>query len=191
MSRPERPLDPRQGPVESFAYDLRQLRRKSGNLTYRQLAKIAGFSNTTLSTAARGERLPSLDVCLAYVRSCGGDVGQWEERWRRVAQEIEERESTPAGAGPAHLSSTNVPRHGYSGSVDTLAEERQTSANTPENPLPLNGVKSWTGGPTETMRSRIEHLERRLWQILFIGAASLLFSLAVAVSLILLMVSRM
>lgn len=62
MSRPETPLDPRQGPLESFAYDLRQLRRRSGNPAYRELAQTAGFSSTTLSTAARGERLPTMEV---------------------------------------------------------------------------------------------------------------------------------
>ncbi|HKT04785.1 MAG TPA: hypothetical protein VJT31_35170, partial [Rugosimonospora sp.] len=32
--------------------------------------------------------MPSLDVTLAYVRACGGDVAVWERRWRAVAAEL-------------------------------------------------------------------------------------------------------
>ncbi|ADI09513.1 putative WD-40 repeat protein [Streptomyces bingchenggensis BCW-1] len=42
---------------------------------------------STLSQAAAGERLPSLPVVLAYVRACGGDPEEWEERWRQAAAE--------------------------------------------------------------------------------------------------------
>jgi hypothetical protein len=33
--------------------------------------------------------LPSLSVTLAYVRGCGGDVEEWERRWRATAEEID------------------------------------------------------------------------------------------------------
>lgn len=45
------------------------------------------FSASTLSEAASGKRLPSLEVTLAYVRACGGDVAEWEKRWRQVAED--------------------------------------------------------------------------------------------------------
>lgn len=85
MPRTEKPLDPLTGPVAAFAYDLRALRGKAGSPPYRTLARRAGYSATTLSVAASGSKLPSLDVTLAYVQACGGDPGLWRERWQTLA----------------------------------------------------------------------------------------------------------
>ena len=52
------------------------------------MARRTGLGATTLSGAASGERLPSLRVVLAYVRACGGDPLEWEERWRRAVREV-------------------------------------------------------------------------------------------------------
>ncbi|MFE6866603.1 helix-turn-helix domain-containing protein [Kitasatospora sp. NPDC057692] len=79
--RPERPLDPDAGPVEAFAHALRALRREAGNPSYRWIADRAHYSHTVLSDAARGERLPTLAVTLAFVEACGADRGAWEARW--------------------------------------------------------------------------------------------------------------
>ncbi|MGQ4404095.1 hypothetical protein ACN6K4_005700 [Streptomyces hayashii] len=84
MGRPERPLDPTAGPVPRLAYELRKLRTNAGNPSYRSMAQTAGFSATTLSQAAAGERLPSLAVVRGYVRACGGDPGEWADRWREA-----------------------------------------------------------------------------------------------------------
>ncbi|MGW7260200.1 nSTAND1 domain-containing NTPase [Streptomyces sp. NPDC054834] len=88
MGRREGPLDPAAGPVQRFAFELRKLRRDTGGLTYRAMAQRAGYSVATLSRAAAGEQLPSLAVVRGYVRACGADVGEWERRWRSVAQEV-------------------------------------------------------------------------------------------------------
>lgn len=85
MARRPRPVDPHEGPLQAFAYDLRQLREKAGNPTYRILAGKAGYSPATLSEAARGLRRPSLDVTLAYVGACGGDPDEWRLRWHALA----------------------------------------------------------------------------------------------------------
>src|SRR5436305_5075061 len=84
MARKPRPVDPTAGPLQEFAHDLRLLREKAGNPTYRSLAQSAGFGATTLGEAAGGVRFPSLDVTLAYVGACGGDTAEWEERWQLV-----------------------------------------------------------------------------------------------------------
>jgi WD40 repeat protein/energy-coupling factor transporter ATP-binding protein EcfA2 len=89
MPRPERPLDPEAGAVQRFAVELRGLRRLAGNPGYRELARRAHYSATTLAQAARGEGLPSLDVTLAYVRACNGDTAAWATRWRAVADELD------------------------------------------------------------------------------------------------------
>ncbi|MFF9772904.1 hypothetical protein ACF1HJ_04360 [Streptomyces sp. NPDC013978] len=101
MGRPERPLDPAAGPVQRLAHELRELRRAAGGPSYRAMAEDAGFSATTLSQAAAGERLPSLAVVQGYVRACGGDPADWEPRWKEAdaaagAAAVEDGDDHPA-----------------------------------------------------------------------------------------------
>ncbi|WP_123979139.1 hypothetical protein [Streptomyces sp. Ag109_O5-1] len=49
------------------------------------MAQRTGHGASTLSQAAAGERMPTLPVALAYVRACGGDQTEWEERWHEAA----------------------------------------------------------------------------------------------------------
>ncbi len=88
MGRPERPVDPTAGPLQRFAYELRQLRRQAGNPSYRQMARRAHYSATALSEAAGGEKLPSRHVTRAYVGACGGNPDEWEARWRAVEEAL-------------------------------------------------------------------------------------------------------
>ncbi|MFI0447464.1 helix-turn-helix domain-containing protein [Actinomadura sp. 6N118] len=92
--RPERAVDPDAGPVERLAWELRQLREQAGAPSYRLLAKKAHYSASTLAEAARGRRLPTLEVTLAYVEACGGDKDEWTARWRAAAG------PTVSAAGP-------------------------------------------------------------------------------------------
>jgi hypothetical protein len=82
MPRPERPLDPATGSVAEFADRLRRLRKQAGSPSYRHIAAQTHFSDTTLSEAAAGRRMPTLDVTLAYVRACGGDPVEWQQLWQ-------------------------------------------------------------------------------------------------------------
>ncbi|WFE44579.1 helix-turn-helix domain-containing protein [Verrucosispora sp. WMMD1129] len=88
MARAERPLDPTADPLQAFAADLRILRDKAGRPTYQALARRAHRSASSLSEAAGGRRLPTLDTTLAYVRALGGDEAEWTERWRVVAGHV-------------------------------------------------------------------------------------------------------
>jgi transcriptional regulator with XRE-family HTH domain len=88
MGRREKELDPQAGPVQAFAYELRQLRSAAGNPPYRELSKRAGFSAPTLSEAASGRRLPSLQVALAYATALGGEATEWERRWRSAHEQV-------------------------------------------------------------------------------------------------------
>lgn len=85
--RREQPLDPQAGPLERFALGLRELRESAG-LTYLDMAQGAHFAASTLSQAAAGQRLPTREVLLAYVRACGGDPGRWADYWERVRREV-------------------------------------------------------------------------------------------------------
>ncbi|MET9083960.1 hypothetical protein ABZX77_19105, partial [Streptomyces sp. NPDC004237] len=101
MARPERPVDPEAGPVQRLAHQLRELRRSAGGPSYRTMTKTAGFSATTLSQAAAGERLPSLDVLRGYVRACGGDPEEWEPRWKEAEAELAQAPAPDEPESPA------------------------------------------------------------------------------------------
>jgi hypothetical protein len=88
VGRPERPLDPGDGPLQEFALALRQLRAAAGYPSYRVLASTALFSASVLSCAASGLAFPTLPVTLAYARACGGDVAEWRGRWEATAIEL-------------------------------------------------------------------------------------------------------
>ena len=101
MGRPERPIDPDDGPVAEFASELRELRNKAGRPSYRELARRASFSVTVLSEAAGGRALPTLAVVKGYVRACGGDDREWEERWRHAAGQVGDAAQPPPYQGLA------------------------------------------------------------------------------------------
>ncbi len=71
-----------------FAAELRALRESAGKPTYRAMAQRARFGVTALSQAAAGKQLPSRAVTLAYVKACGGDVIEWDRRWREASAEL-------------------------------------------------------------------------------------------------------
>jgi WD40 repeat protein len=97
VGRPERAIDPGEGPAAEFASQLRELRATAGRPSYRELARRSGVSVTVLSQAAGGRCLPTLAVVRSYVRACGGDVAQWEERWRVASARQRE---IPDGSAP-------------------------------------------------------------------------------------------
>lgn len=78
-------MDPAASPVAEFAFALRKLRQEAGGPTYAAMARRSPYSVATLSRAAAGEQLPTLAVALAYVTVCGGDLEDFEARWRLVA----------------------------------------------------------------------------------------------------------
>jgi hypothetical protein len=101
--------------LEAFARDLRALRAKA-ELDYPEMAEVSHYTMKTLASAAGGLRLPTLPVAVAYVRACGGNVTEWEERWQRLAAKLSvdvgkkhrpdddgppEALDTPASAEPA------------------------------------------------------------------------------------------
>ncbi|MGP4001051.1 helix-turn-helix domain-containing protein [Streptomyces sp. 8N706] len=105
MGRPETHIDPTQGPLQSFAYELRALRRSVGNPSYRKLASRANYSGTTLSEAARGLSFPSLEVTLAYVSACGGDTARWKRYWKETDSLLHAAESRAEQGPPRPVTS--------------------------------------------------------------------------------------
>jgi WD40 repeat protein len=103
VPRRERPLGPGDDVVVRFAADLRLLREKAGGPTYRELSSRAGYSAAALSEAAGGRKLPGLAVTAAYVTACGGDVREWEDRWRAIAAERAAAEGESDDTEPPYL----------------------------------------------------------------------------------------
>lgn len=86
-----------------FLADLRVL-RDAAAIGYDELAARAHYPSDILKEAENGPYLPTLPILAAYVRACEGDVLEWEERWRRVANEASGDPGLPvraAGASPA------------------------------------------------------------------------------------------
>jgi hypothetical protein len=86
-----------------FLADLRAL-RDAAAIGYDELAARAHYPSDILKEAENGPYLPTLPILAAYVRACDGDVLEWEERWRRVANEAAGDPGLPvrpAGASPA------------------------------------------------------------------------------------------
>lgn len=77
-----------------FLADFRAL-RDAAALDYEELAARAHFPRGVLKEAEAGPGLPGLPVLAAYVRACGADALEWEERWRRLDSSAEEDADLP------------------------------------------------------------------------------------------------
>ncbi|WP_158581607.1 Scr1 family TA system antitoxin-like transcriptional regulator [Actinomadura spongiicola] len=75
-----------EGPTAAFAVALRKLRADAGGPPYRSMARRSFYGHTTLAEAASGQRFPGWEVTRAYVTACGGDLAEWERRWRETAE---------------------------------------------------------------------------------------------------------
>ena len=132
MGRPESQLSGTDPRLVAFASDLRCLRKQAGSPSYRQLAREAHYSPSALSQAANGRFMPSLGVTLGFVQACGGDVAEWEHRWRtldndRLARGEHADDPLICWDLPEELtrdlisSSPGRPRHGMSQRLSFLA----------------------------------------------------------------------
>jgi hypothetical protein len=110
VGRRENDLEPDSGPLERFAHELRELRRKADNPSYRDLARRAHYSASVLSTAANGRIMPSRAVTAAYVRACGGDEQEWDLRWLDLANQLADHPHGDPGAvrAPAHQAAEDL-----------------------------------------------------------------------------------
>jgi hypothetical protein len=147
MPRNEGFLDPDAGPLSSFAWDLRALREKAGKVPYRVLAKRAGFCASTLSVAASGAKLPSLDVTLAYVQVCGGEPEAWRERWHALEAQLQAAQPAPGTNTHLHTHSGlqfappyDADESGEPAPVDAVPLDAVLPAAAPLDAVPLNAV---------------------------------------------------
>jgi transcriptional regulator with XRE-family HTH domain len=84
--RPEQPVAPG-APYADVAMALRRLKGRSG-LSYREMARATGYPMSVLAEAARGRRMPRLDLLRAFVRACGGQPGDHEHQWHELIAQV-------------------------------------------------------------------------------------------------------
>jgi hypothetical protein len=133
--------------VAAFARDLRVLRTQA-DLEYPDMAEKSHYTMRTLASAAGGLRLPTLPVLSAYVKACGGDVTEWEERWGKL---IKAGKNSPdalaSGAdGPDAASgqpATGQPTTGHS----------PPSPQSPPNPQPGTDLRQTTANEVYVITS--------------------------------------
>ncbi|MCT9931674.1 NBR1-Ig-like domain-containing protein [Planotetraspora sp. A-T 1434] len=81
--------------IEDFAAALRELRKSVGNPPFREMSGRSGaISHTTLHEATKGNRLPSWETTVEFVKACGADPAAYRERWERANLAVR---STSAG----------------------------------------------------------------------------------------------
>ena len=73
---------PAADPALRVIAELNQLRAAAGMPSYRKLAASTNYSRSTLWRATRGSRLPARDITLALAAACGGDIAEWDRKWR-------------------------------------------------------------------------------------------------------------
>ncbi|MET7327085.1 NBR1-Ig-like domain-containing protein [Nonomuraea sp. NPDC005650] len=81
--------------IEEFAGTLRELRNAVGNPPFREMSGRSGaISHTTLHEATKGNRLPSWETTVEFVKACDADPAAYRERWERANLAVR---STSAG----------------------------------------------------------------------------------------------
>jgi hypothetical protein len=119
---PDPPPNSKSGPIASieadnvaaFARDLRVLRSKT-SLDYPAMAEKSHYTMRTLASAAGGLRLPTLPVLIAYVKACGGDVTEWEERWGKLVKSKKGQAALPAPGSDTSAEEPGVTADGVPG----------------------------------------------------------------------------
>ncbi|MEV0227207.1 transcriptional regulator [Streptomyces sp. NPDC050704] len=140
MPRPEKPIA-FDAPFAAFALQLRALRRQAGNPTYDAMSRRIGgmVSVSTLAKAAAGDRLPSLEVTLAYATACHGNQQHWTEQWL-----LAQGDALPSQAG----------------AWATVPPTASTAASAADFVEALRQLRLWAGMPSYTQLARLAGLGR-------------------------------
>lgn len=75
--------------IDDFAATLRDLRNSVGNPPFREMSGRSGaISHTTLHEATKGNRLPSWETTVEFVKACGADPAAYREPWERANRTV-------------------------------------------------------------------------------------------------------
>ncbi|MBE1588358.1 NBR1-Ig-like domain-containing protein [Nonomuraea angiospora] len=130
--------------IEDFAAILRELRNAVGNPPFREMSGRSGaISHTTLHEATKGNRLPSWETTVEFVKACDADPAAYRELWESANRAVR---STSAGdpsldrpSGElAVLAAGAVERSAVRLAVESrvLPPAGETSASVPPSPPP-------------------------------------------------------
>ncbi|MFD5094204.1 NBR1-Ig-like domain-containing protein [Amycolatopsis thailandensis] len=86
--------------LEAFMDELRKLRTRAGEPSFRKMAAKSGaVSHATLHLTVTGRRLQPWETVREFVRACDGDEEEWHARWQGVQLVLSaERAPEPAPA---------------------------------------------------------------------------------------------
>lgn len=87
------------GPVQTFAAELRALRRRSGTPDFPSMSRRTGASVLALAEAVTGEHLPAWATVAAFVRGCGAQAADWRPRWEDARNSLLVHIPTPRAPG--------------------------------------------------------------------------------------------
>ncbi len=133
--RPVGDMDARASAIRDFASILQDIRRSSGNPPFREMSGRSGaISHTTLYEATKGNRLPSWETAVEFVKACGGDPADYREQWEQANRTVR-GSSAEGGVGPVSQSGEN-----------------DASARPPSSPT-AEGVRSGPGRTPERRRA--------------------------------------
>ncbi|WP_028661591.1 NBR1-Ig-like domain-containing protein [Saccharomonospora saliphila] len=92
---------PRPAALDEFIAELRRLRQRAGEPSFRQMAARSGaVSHATLHLTLTGRRLQPWGTVREFIRACDGDEAEWHARWERTRLALSGDADTPAG--PVH-----------------------------------------------------------------------------------------
>ncbi|MFB9962661.1 NBR1-Ig-like domain-containing protein [Sinosporangium siamense] len=84
---------------------LRELRNSVGNPPFREMSGRSGaISHTTLHEATKGNRLPSWETTVEFVKACGADPSAYQERWERANRTVR----SASAVGPSIRADSSV-----------------------------------------------------------------------------------
>ena len=136
-----RVTEPRDGSADDPARFLRELRRlrDGAGLGHTDVAARAHYPCEVIRAAEAGPALPDLPVLSAYVKSCGGAVADWEERWRALTSSpalpllsVRTAGCSEAATAGARVGSVSMAADGHNPAVVMAALSRVASGITAE-----------------------------------------------------------
>ncbi|MEV4108790.1 NBR1-Ig-like domain-containing protein [Nonomuraea sp. NPDC049695] len=126
--------------IEDFATTLRELRNAVGNPPFREMSgRSKAISHTTLHEATKGNRLPSWETTVEFVKACDADPADYRELWERANRAVR---SASAGNPSMRVDTSVAPPSGGLAASATGAVELRTVH------LALESQAPWPAGET-------------------------------------------
>lgn len=105
--------------LASFTADLKYTRREAGDIPYRKLARISGYSPSTITRLLAGHSLPAWDLVRTFLRACEVEpktiTDTWRPRWVKLANWVD-----PIAGGETDIGEQSLPTAVMTGQVCRL-----------------------------------------------------------------------